>query len=49
MKTFHIYIRAITMHDKAHDRFRQLTLDEKHDFYLRLKKHYMLSEFGGEK
>lgn len=41
-------IKAITMHDKAHDRFRQLTLEEKHDFYLRLRKHYDLTDFGGE-
>ena len=40
------YYRAVTMHDKAHDRFRELNLDEKHDFLYKLAKHYKLPVFA---
>lgn len=32
------------MYDKAHERFRQLGLEEKHDFYLKLINHYNLDD-----
>ena len=37
-------IRAITLHDKAHERFRELQIKEKHQFYNKLTNQYGLNE-----
>lgn len=39
---------AFVMYDKAHERFHQLSLEERHDFYLRLVDHYKLNSLKNE-
>ena len=36
--------RATTVYDKAHERFRQLSLKEKHEFYNKLAEYYKIEE-----
>jgi hypothetical protein len=36
------------MHDKAHERFKELSLEDKHDFYTKLIDTYDLSQLKTE-